>query len=69
MHELAQTIKTKIDNEQKIIDRESVEVTVDWVAVQAELRVKAFKEDYDTICNRILKDHGYTARQDGGRCI
>lgn len=34
----------KIANEQQIIDRYATEVTVDWPAVQAEIRHKAFSE-------------------------
>lgn len=62
MHELAKTIEKKIANEQKILTRESKEVTVDWVAVQAEIRLRAFAEVHESVCNRILKEYGYSPR-------
>lgn len=37
-------LEQKIANEQQIINRYSSEVTVDWPAVQAEVRHKAFTE-------------------------
>jgi hypothetical protein len=42
-------IEQKIANEQQIIDRYEKEVTVDWPAVHAEVRHKAFSEVIEII--------------------
>ena len=54
MRELVKMINKKIANEQGIVDREAAEVTVDWVAVQAEVRLKAFQEVKESLDRRLL---------------
>lgn len=44
MIKVIEKLQQKIANEQQIIDRYATEVTVDWPAVQAEIRHKAFSE-------------------------
>ena len=57
-----QKIEKKIIQERKILEHEAKEITVDWVAVQAEVRLKAFEEAVDVLYLSVLRCYGCAPR-------